>query len=566
MFCSSFSDINSLRVAQQPVGSSRVPGHAGLVYLTLIVIFSQLSASTCESSQIYFLICLFLSYLLFIEINYRTGTLPWALVRAAVFGSALSSLAVARLLLVLPDGETLKALANVYEKLRLESNQSVQSGRGGFGKRGAAMSFVGTVAEAPRRKREGEVIIVVRGVVERGVPGLIQLKAGDLPWNEGAKVNRGDKVEGTAALTPTGYLKGTTVHPFSYDAFLLRRGILASGKVLNLRIVDSMSAPLTLRAELTTKLFRAFGESDALTVLIASALGNGDAMSESLWNVFRKTGTAHLVVVSGFHIGLMFFLAFSLTKSAIKHYPMLIVACPAQIPAALVGLVASCFYTIFTGGDITAVRSLFVVALYALGQIVDRTPEILRTTLVALILVPIIWPGALFEPSSQLTFCAIFGLLTFERFVSSCRSGFWSGRILKPFLLSVGASLYTLPAVLGWFSMFTPLAPIINFLVIPIFSLLFISGGLASIALWHLHCPFADLILRFDLWLGTKVLELLESAHLWCENHQLGSRTLASETAVIAALVILPILVTVSLSAFSLERAGEKNSSNRRLT
>jgi len=67
------------------------------------------------------------------------------------------------------------------------------------------------------------------------------------------------------------------------------------------------------RQIITDELSALLTTSPSLGLIKALTIGDGSVISHDQWEVFRKTGTTHLVVISGSHIGLIAGLFYFLT-------------------------------------------------------------------------------------------------------------------------------------------------------------------------------------------------------------------------------------------------------------
>lgn len=100
------------------------------------------------------------------------------------------------------------------------------------------LALEGRVASPPERKRHGEVSFVVRGRLtsETSAPAtliLFRLIGTDLPWKIESTLKEGDRIQATVGIVPS---NSSIENPFSFDAWLARRGIAFSGRVKTLEL------------------------------------------------------------------------------------------------------------------------------------------------------------------------------------------------------------------------------------------------------------------------------------------------------------------------------------------
>ncbi|PPK75925.1 competence protein [Methylobacter tundripaludum] len=104
-----------------------------------------------------------------------------------------------------------------------------------------------------------------------------------------------------------------TMNPggFDYERWLFTEGVGATGyvrpspKPVLLGRDSAWSSISVWRQSITDQLSSALGNSASLALIKALTIGDGNSVTQEQWEVFRKTGTTHLVVISGSHIGLI---------------------------------------------------------------------------------------------------------------------------------------------------------------------------------------------------------------------------------------------------------------------
>jgi competence protein ComEC len=145
-----------------------------------------------------------------------------------------------------------------------------------------------------------------------------------------------------------------------------------------------MPAPLRLTA------------SDA-AMLAAMVAGDRTYLTHSLRAGFERTGSFHMLVVSGFHLaivaGCIFFFARGL------HVP--------QVPSTLLTIGVSFAYALFTGFATPVQRSLWMVTLYLLARLVYRDRSPLNTIGFAALCLLAASPRSLFDAGLQMTLLAV---------------------------------------------------------------------------------------------------------------------------------------------------------------
>ncbi|HEX6363770.1 MAG TPA: DNA internalization-related competence protein ComEC/Rec2, partial [Albitalea sp.] len=148
----------------------------------------------------------------------------------------------------------------------------------------------------------------------------------------------------------------------------------------------------------------------AAGVLAALAVGDQSAIDRDDWELFRRTGIAHLVSISGLHVTMFAWLAGLAVGAAWRRSARACLAMPAPLAARWGGLLAAAAYAVFAGWGVPAQRTVWMLAavtvLHALGK---RWPWPLAL-LAAAVVVTVPDPWALLQPGFWLSFVAV-GLL-----------------------------------------------------------------------------------------------------------------------------------------------------------
>jgi competence protein ComEC len=223
----------------------------------------------------------------------------------------------------------------------------------------------------------------------------------------------------------------------------------------------------------------------------AVLLGAREQLDPEQSEAFMETGTVHLLVVAGLHVGILVAALWLL----LRHLPL-----PRAWAATLVALVVA-FYMLLTDAEPPVVRATVLVLSVCLALAVGRRTLTFNVLAAAALVVLAINPADLFHVGAQLSFLSVAGLAWFaqrpaqeqrqpalSREIEASRS--WPARWLRRVArwlwrpASVGLVLWplTLPLVMARFHLLTPIAPLVNALVwIPM--VVAMTGGLALLLL-----------------------------------------------------------------------------------
>src|SRR6266478_6399945 len=124
----------------------------------------------------------------------------------------------------------------------------------------------------------------------------------------------------------------------------------------------------------------------------------------------RNSGLAHLLSVSGLHIGLAVGILFFLTRAGLALVPAIALRWPIKKWAAGLALLGAGFYMLLSGASVPVVRSFLMAGIVLLAVLADRQAITMRPVAIAAGVVLLLWPDSLIGPSFQLSFAAIVAL------------------------------------------------------------------------------------------------------------------------------------------------------------
>ncbi len=136
---------------------------------------------------------------------------------------------------------------------------------------------------------------------------------------------------------------------------------------------------------------------DDAVMLAAMTTGDRTYLSHSLRVGFERTGSFHMLVVSGLHLAIVAGCFFWIARR--MHLP--------RVPATLITIAASFAYALFTGFATPVQRSLWMVTLYLLGRLIYRERSALNAIGFASLCLLAVSPRSLFDSSLQMTLLAV---------------------------------------------------------------------------------------------------------------------------------------------------------------
>ncbi len=229
--------------------------------------------------------------------------------------------------------------------------------------------------------------------------------------------------------------------------------------------------------------------SDRRAAALALALMTGErgALSRDTVERLRAAGLAHILAISGLHLGLVAGAVFWLLRAVLAAFPALALNWPIKKIAAAAALVVALAYLLLSGNSVATRRAFIMLAVALLALVLDRPAISMRNLAVAALAILFLAPHKAVSAGFQMSFMAVMGLVAFHEFLAwwrhqrtddAPREGPRDGRHRlwrRPFMVLAGLLLTTLVA-----SLFTALPAAWHFNRLPTWSLL---GNLAALPL-----------------------------------------------------------------------------------
>jgi len=205
-------------------------------------------------------------------------------------------------------------------------------------------------------------------------------------------------------------------------------------------------------------------------VFRALVTGDRSGVDPGTWRLLRRTGTAHLLAISGFHVGLVAIAVAMAIRTVLRALAVLRPEGVSEAPAWIAGAAVGVGYAVFVGAPHSAQRAAGLLLLVCLARVLGRRPVPLRLLAVVAAIQLAVDPAAIASPSFQLSYGAMVGLLQVTpRLLAwlppdAPRPVAWAAGTCAA---TVGATIGTLPAAAWWFQEVAPLAPLANLLAMP---------------------------------------------------------------------------------------------------
>ncbi len=307
---------------------------------------------------------------------------------------------------------------------------------------------------------------------------------------------------------------------FDLEAWLLERNLRATGYVRigerNERVGAFAGRPLDhvqrARERIRDRIAATVPVASHAAVLGALAIGDQSGLDDRQWSVFNRTGTGHLISVSGLHVTVFAWLAGGVAFALARRCTRLTSHVPARRTAAVFGLGAAFGYVLLAGAEVPAQRTLAMLAVSTLGLWLARPGTGCVVWLWALVVVLAIDPWAVVSPGFWLSFFAV-GLLIYAGDHGRAprrASAFARGRakVASAARAQWVITLGLVPLSLALFQQVSLIGPLANAVAIPFVTFVIVPVALVAAfvpmdALWQLaHASVTPLMAMLETLAG----------------------------------------------------------------
>jgi len=266
-------------------------------------------------------------------------------------------------------------------------------------------------------------------------------------------------------------------------------------------------------------------------LLRALATGQREGVSEETAALLRRTGTAHLLAISGLHIGLVAGLGWAGGWLLSRPLAFLRTPWPARIIPALTSLAVAGGYGVLVGWPVSARRAVIMVGLACLGRLLARRVRPWSLLGGAAMAVLLLDPQQAKQPAALMSFGAVAGILWWSPALTRLLppdAPRWLVRIVTALGASLGATLGTLPMTAWLFQQLSPITPITNLLASPMLAGVAVPAALLAARLPELPGLLALSIADAAAQIGLGVLSSLDIAPLTPAVGPAGALALAA--------------------------------------
>lgn len=254
----------------------------------------------------------------------------------------------------------------------------------------------------------------------------------------------------------------------SYGEWLADQGFL--GKVYTYRVytLDSAITPTTLveqiaelREHTAAKIYAIDSLApQASSIMSALTIGERGAIPRETTTQYRRAGVAHLLAVSGLHVGIMVVIL-NLMFGFVRMWRY------GRICFSVAMILAMWAYAVFTGMSPSVLRAVVMFSMYQIGIMCYRTGAPINILASAALILMLIDPAYLFNVGFQLSFLAMAGITTLYKPICSLFT--IKNRVLRSLwsvtVVTIAAQVAVMPLVAYYFGQIPLLGIVLNMVV-----------------------------------------------------------------------------------------------------
>lgn len=260
-------------------------------------------------------------------------------------------------------------------------------------------------------------------------------------------------------------------------------------------------------------------------VLQALVMGDQSGIAPDIRRAFTRTGTSHILAISGLHITIVASIAFALFRWLLGWIPIVLRLAWTRKGAAVLTLAPITLYALIAGFSPSTQRSLIMVAVFLMAFLAERETDLLNTLALAALAILCVQPAALFSISFQLSFAAVLSIVwALERMQlrRSAASSDLDGRVVRIrrsllmfFGVSIAATWGTLPLGMYYFNNVSFVGLLANCIAIPLMGYLSVAMGLMGTLLAPLSTPAALACYQIAGWVVSQSMAIMEWMAKW---------------------------------------------------
>jgi len=310
---------------------------------------------------------------------------------------------------------------------------------------------------------------------------------------------------------------------FDYVKYLRYKGVMVRGFIKDpagiVTLRENQGNIFKLHLERFRTYLRKFimenSSSPEGEIIQAMILGDQKEIPKDVMENFNKTGTTHIIAISGFNIGIIAFLSFIVIRLIMKSSTYLLLRFNIVKVSTIFAIVPVIIYTFIAGMGISVIRAAIMAVTFMIAIIFGKDRDLYNSLVIAALIILAVSPPSLFDVSFQLSFMAVWAILFITPRLTMMiphvnreempRHRVWVAMICKNIVIfiivSLSATLGTLPLIVFYFNRVSTVVLLSNLFVVPVLGIIAIPVCTALIIAAPLSHGFALVFLKISLFL-----------------------------------------------------------------
>lgn len=246
-------------------------------------------------------------------------------------------------------------------------------------------------------------------------------------------------------------------------------------------------------------------------MLKALVLGDKGGIPRQIREQFTCLGTAHLLAISGLHVGIVAFVSYLFFSLAFRANRKLLLRVDAFKGAVFLSAFPVLFYCLIAGFQVPTLRAAIMILLYMTALLMNRRQDVMSTLFTAGLIILVLMPASVFDISFLLSFTAVFFIIllvpVFQDLFGRKKKDSLSAKdkrirdsVIKWFGNSLAATtaaiLGTAPLVVVFFHRFSFMGFLSNLLIVPLAGFVIVPLGLLATLLFFVSPFLAGMLFK----------------------------------------------------------------------
>ena len=241
--------------------------------------------------------------------------------------------------------------------------------------------------------------------------------------------------------------------------------------IINSKYNNIMQNTKNIKIKLRDTYYKLLPEKQA-GIVVAMILGDKIGLDKDTKEAYQASGIAHILAISGLHIGLIFVALYKLIKKIKLNNSITV----------LLTSIILVFYCYLTGSSISTIRAVIMIMVVMLAQIFGRNYDLITSASTTALILLLVNPLYLLDIGFLFSFSSVIGISILTPIINKYIKS--KNNFTALFSVSIAAYISTLPILIYFYYEIPLYSIIINIIVIPLLSLLVplaIIGGLVGL-------------------------------------------------------------------------------------